>query len=63
MEERLPIGPDEWTAMAAEHGEEYPYRDKDSLKRKYMHLHRVEMPTGDPGMSEEVRLVKRVKTL
>ena len=49
--------------MAAEHGEEYPYRDKDSLKRKYMHLHRVEMPTGDPDMSEEVRLVKRVKTL
>lgn len=49
--------------MAAEYGEEYPYRDEDSLKRKYNQLHRVEIPTGDPDMSKEVRLVKKVKYL
>ena len=37
------------------------HRDVPSLKRKYNVLHRLQIPTDDPNMPDEVRQAKRIK--
>ena len=56
----LPIGPDEWGYVTGEHTLVHPGRDIESSKRKYTIMHRKKSPTGDPNISEEVRLAKEV---
>ena len=43
------------------HAVHYAGRDVQSVKRKYNSLHRLQIPTGDPNMPEEVRQAKRIK--
>ena len=56
LEGILPIGPEEWQAVADQHAVTYPEegRDTDSIRRKFANLHRKQIPTGDPSMPEEV---------
>ena len=63
LEGILPIGPEEWQAVADQHAVTYPEeaRDTDSIRRKFANLHRKQIPTGDPSMPEEVKIAKRIK--
>ena len=63
MEQVVPIGPDEWESVLADHSIVYPGRDVDSIRRKFHSLHRKKVPTGDPNMPIEVKMAKRVKYL
>jgi hypothetical protein len=60
IEERLPVGGEEWAKVAELHVKEYPdnQRDKDSIKRKYSKLYLTKMPTGDPSCPWSVRRAK-----
>eukprot|EP00536_Pseudo-nitzschia_multiseries_P014811 jgi/Psemu1/40201/gm1.40201_g len=59
----LPIGPEEWDAVASLHAEKYPGRDTDSIRNKYIRLYRKKMPTGDPIKSWDVKQAKEIKYL
>ena len=61
METVVLIGPNEWDEVLDQHSRLFPGRDVDSLRRKFTTLHREKIPTGDPNMPLEVRLVKKVK--
>ena len=63
MQKIKPIGPYEWEEVADAHSQQYPGRDVESLRRKYVTTHRRKVPTGDPTCPAEVRLAKRVKVL
>ena len=54
---------EEWKVVEARHAEAQSgtHRDVPLLKRKYNVLHRLQIPTGDPNMPDEVRQAKRIK--
>jgi hypothetical protein len=62
IEERLPVGGEEWAKVAELHDKEYPEnkRDKDCIKRKYSKLYLTKMPTGDPSCPWSVRRAKSI---
>jgi hypothetical protein len=62
IEERLPVGPEEWDKVTELHDKEYPEnkRDKDCIKRKYSKLYLTKMPTGDPSCPWSVRRAKSI---
>jgi hypothetical protein len=62
IEQRLPVGGEEWAKVAELHVKEYPdnQRDKDSIKRKYSKLYLAKMPTGDPSCPWSVRRAKAI---
>ena len=62
IEQRLPVGGEEWAKVAELHDKEYPenQRDKDSIKRKYSKLYLAKMPTGDPSCPWSVRRAKSI---
>jgi hypothetical protein len=62
IEKHLPISPNEWDMVEIHHAKYYPdsARTKDSLKRKFLTLHRTKIPTGDPNCPIEVRRAKRI---
>jgi hypothetical protein len=60
IEERLPIGANEWESVANFHEEAWPGRDWKNLKKKFQLLNRKKMPTGDPNCPPEVIRAKRI---
>lgn len=60
----LPLGSNEWAVVAAQYEEERsdeePFRDQDSLRKKFDKLAAHKKNTGDPSCPEEVRCAKRV---
>jgi hypothetical protein len=62
IEERLPVGGEEWAKVAELHDKEYPEnkRDKDCIKRKYSKLYLTKMPTGDPSCPWSVGRAKSI---
>ena len=64
MEKIVPIGPEEWNRVMEEHDELYPgKRTVDSIRRRFMNLHRKSAPTGSPNMPDDVRQAKKIKRL
>jgi hypothetical protein len=61
VEERLPIGGNEWEAVAGIHNEDdrWPQRDWRDLKKKFQALNRKKVPNCPP----EVEMAKRVSVL
>ena len=55
---------EEWKEVESRHAEAWSggtYRDVLLLKRKYNVLHRLQIPTGNPNMTDEVQHAKRIK--
>ena len=63
IEQYLPMGPEEWEAVADSHSFEFPNREAQSLRRKFQALYNVRIPTGDPTMPAHVRRAKRIRYL
>ena len=64
MEKILPIGPDEWDRVLAEHDELYPCRRSvESLRRRFQNLHRKHAPSGSPNIPDDVRQARTIKAL
>ena len=62
LETVLPMGTEEWKLVTDDHREKWPPgRNTISIRRKYMGLHRMTIPTGDPNVPPEVRQAKRIK--
>ena len=62
LEDKLPIGPDQWADVADTHAANgYPGQEVDSIRRKYSTLHRKSSPTSDLDMPPEVRQAKQIK--
>ena len=63
MEKHLPIGGDEWEAVAREHRETWPdtERCKDGIKRKCQNLYGRKEPTGDPTCPPSVKKAKSIQ--
>ena len=61
IESFLPIGPNEWDRVLAEHESHFPEagRTKESLKRKFTMLYKTRHPTGDPDIPADVLRAKR----
>ena len=61
IESFLPIGPNEWDRVLAEHESHFPEagRTKESLKRKFTMLCKTRHPTGDPDIPADVLCAKR----
>jgi hypothetical protein len=62
IEERSPIGPQEWDVIEAIHNVRFPdmNRTKETIKRKYTMLYSAKSPTGDPNCPPNVRRAKRI---
>jgi hypothetical protein len=63
LEEKLPIGGDQWDTVMLEYNRNVPKeraRDVDSLRTKFKGLKNKKKPTGDPDCPEEVRRAKRI---
>jgi hypothetical protein len=62
IEERCPIGSQEWDVIEAIHNVRFPdmKRTKDTIKRKYSLLYSAKSPTGDPNCPPNVRRAKRI---
>lgn len=60
-----PLGANEWVVVASrfEYGrvEDEPYRDHDSLRKKFDNLAGSKKKKGDPSCTEEVRQAKHAK--
>jgi hypothetical protein len=63
IEQYLPMGPEEWEAVADSHSLEFPNREAQSLRRKFQALYNVRLPTGDPLCPPHVRRAKRIRYL
>ena len=62
MERILPIGPNEWQQVVEHHlFNRPPGRDINSIRRKYMSLHRRYIPTGDPNIPPAAKQAKWIK--
>ena len=63
MGKYLPIGGDEWEAVATEHQQAWPdtERCKDGIKRKFQNLYRRKEPTGDPTCPPSVKQAKSIQ--
>ena len=62
LEDKLPIGPDQWQEVADLHEQNgFKHRDAYSLRRKFNTLHKKTCPTGDPDMPNDVRQAKSIK--
>ena len=61
MEEVVPICGEEWKMVEACHAVHHPGRDVPFLKPKCNSLHRLQIPTGNPNMPDEVCQAKRIK--
>ncbi len=61
LEERLPMGPDQWDLLAVEYNQKvHVPRDAESLRFKFKTLKNAKKPTGDPTCPEEVKRAKRI---
>ena len=60
MERVVPCDLEEWSTVLESHSVRYPGRTVESLRRKYMTLHRKKAPTGDPDVPEHIALAKTV---
>ncbi len=60
IEKHLPVAQNDWDLVEADHEAMYPdsLRTRDSLKRKFVSLYRIKVPTGDPKCPPEVRRAK-----
>ncbi|PXF49322.1 hypothetical protein BWQ96_00896 [Gracilariopsis chorda] len=65
LDEKLPLGRDEWDVVLRIHHQKYSdkKRNVDNLRRKFASLHRRKIPTGDPTMPPEVDRSKRIRDL
>ena len=62
LEDKLPIGPDQWQEVADLHEQNgFKHWDAYSLRRKFNTLHKKTCPTGDPDMPNDVRQAKSIK--
>jgi len=61
--QHLPVGGEEWDAVARVHKSRYPdeNRSTDSLRRKFALLYRKNVPTGDPRIPRTVLLAKKIR--
>ena len=62
VEERLPMGGEQWEALTNEYNRGFPadrQRDMDSLRLKFKTLKNKRKPTGDPTCPPEVRRAKQ----
>ena len=59
---QLPIGSHEWEAVASQHNENFPdkERTRPSLHRKFTQLHKFKKPAGDLPCPAEVRFAKQI---
>ena len=62
IEERSPIGSQEWDMIEALHNAKFPdqKRTKETIKRKFSMLYSTRSPTGDPNCPPLVRRAKRI---
>ena len=60
LEDILPVCMEEWKARHAEAWSE-SYRGIQLQKMKYNVFHRLQIPTGNPNMPDEVQQAKRIK--
>lgn len=63
IEQVLPLGPDEWEAVADAHLMSYPtyQRDAVSLRRKFQSLYNTKIQTGNPECPPHIRKAKRLR--
>ena len=65
VERILPIGPDEWEAVAMQHSDLYPTHNRcmANLKRKFRDMCSHQPPTGDPTCPPYIVSAKRIQRL
>ena len=61
MLEILPQNSEEWTRVKDMHSQKYPDQERDEMfiKRQFTKMHRKKQPTGDPHMSDHIRVAKK----
>ena len=65
VEEKLPIGPEEWSMVATAHSGRWPQtrRTEESIRRKFQLLYRNKMETGNPSCPPAVSRAKHIRKM